>query len=57
MQLRGKVKENKLKDPGFAPQPAKKCGKSGASFCRQVVAWVPAMFCYFYLVKNHKIAK
>ncbi len=24
---------------------------------RQVAAWVPDMFCNFYLVKNHKIAK
>jgi len=32
-------------------------GKSAASFCRQVAAWFPDMFCNFYLVKNHKIAK
>jgi hypothetical protein len=32
-------------------------GKSAASFCRQVATWVPDMFCNFYLVKNHKIAK
>jgi hypothetical protein len=32
-------------------------GKSAASFCRQVAAWVPDMFCNFNLVKNHKIAK
>jgi hypothetical protein len=31
-------------------------GKSAASFCRQVAASVPDMFCNFYLVKNHKIA-
>jgi hypothetical protein len=31
-------------------------GKSAASFCHQVAALVPAMFCKFYLVKNHKIA-
>jgi hypothetical protein len=31
--------------------------KSAASFCRQVAAWFPDMFCNFYLVKNHKIAK
>jgi hypothetical protein len=31
-------------------------GKSAASFCRQMAALVPAMFCNFYLVKNHKIA-
>jgi hypothetical protein len=31
-------------------------GKSVASFCRQVAASVPDMFCNFYLVKNHKIA-
>jgi hypothetical protein len=30
--------------------------KSAASFCRQVAAWFPNMFCNFYLVKNHKIA-
>jgi hypothetical protein len=30
--------------------------KSAASFCCQVAAWVPVMFCNFYLVKNHKIA-
>ena len=29
---------------------------SAASFCCQVAAWVPDMFCYFYLVKNHKVA-
>jgi hypothetical protein len=32
-------------------------GKSAASFCRQVAAWFPDMFCYFYFVKKHKIAK
>jgi hypothetical protein len=32
-------------------------GESAASFCCQVAAWVPDMFCNFYLVKNHKIAK
>jgi hypothetical protein len=31
-------------------------GKSAASFCCQVAALVPDMFCNFYLVKNHKIA-
>jgi hypothetical protein len=31
-------------------------GESAASFCRQVAAWVPDMFCNFYLVKNLKIA-
>ncbi len=30
--------------------------KSTASVCRQVAAWVPVMFCKFYLVINHKIA-
>jgi hypothetical protein len=30
-------------------------GKSAASVCRQVAAWVPEMFCNFYFVKNHKI--
>ncbi len=29
-------------------------GKSAASFCHKVAAWVPDMF---YLGKNHKIAK
>ncbi len=28
-------------------------GKSGAGFCHQVAAWVPEMFCNFYLLKNH----
>jgi hypothetical protein len=32
-------------------------GKSAARVCHQVVAWVPDMFCKFYLGKNHKIAK
>ncbi len=32
-------------------------GKSATSFCQQVAAWVPDMFCNFYFVKNHKIAK
>jgi hypothetical protein len=31
-------------------------GKSAASFCHQVAALVPDMFCIFYLMKNHKIA-
>ncbi len=31
-------------------------GKSAPSFCHQVAALVPAMFCNLYLVKNHKIA-
>ncbi len=31
-------------------------GKSAASFCHQVAALVPAMFCNFYIVKNNKIA-
>jgi hypothetical protein len=30
--------------------------KSVAIFCRQLAAWVAAMFCAFYLVKNNKIA-
>jgi hypothetical protein len=30
--------------------------KSYARLCRQVAAWVPDMFCNFYLVKSHKIA-
>jgi hypothetical protein len=32
-------------------------GKSGASFCCQVAAWFPDMFCNLYIVKNYKIAK
>jgi hypothetical protein len=32
-------------------------GKSGTCFCRQVAAWFPDMFCNFYSVKNHTIAK
>ncbi len=32
-------------------------GKSPASFSHQVAEWFPDMFCNFYLVKNHKIAK
>jgi hypothetical protein len=32
-------------------------GKSAASFCGQVAAGFPDMFCNFYLVKNHKIIK
>jgi hypothetical protein len=31
-------------------------GRSAASFCHQVAAWFPDMFCNFYLVKNYKIA-
>jgi hypothetical protein len=31
-------------------------GKTVASFCCQVAALVPGMFCYFYVMKNHKIA-
>jgi hypothetical protein len=31
-------------------------GISAASFCCQVAAVVPGMFCNFYFVKNHKIA-
>jgi hypothetical protein len=31
-------------------------GKSAASWCRQVAASVPGMFCNFYVVKNQKIA-
>jgi hypothetical protein len=32
-------------------------GESAASFCRQVAALFPDIFCNFNLVKNHKIAK
>jgi hypothetical protein len=28
-------------------------GISAARFCHQVAAWVPDMFCNFYLVKNN----
>jgi hypothetical protein len=35
--------------------PALNKNKSAASFCRQVAAWIPDMFCDFYLVKNKKI--
>ncbi len=31
-------------------------GKSAASFCHQVAAWVSDMFWNFYSVKSHKIA-
>jgi hypothetical protein len=31
-------------------------GISAASFCHQVAASVPNMFCNFYFVKNHKNA-
>jgi hypothetical protein len=31
--------------------------KSPASFCHQMAARFPDMFCNFYLVKNHEIAK
>jgi hypothetical protein len=31
--------------------------KSAASFYQQVAAWIPDMFCNFYLVKYHKVAK
>jgi hypothetical protein len=31
-------------------------GISAASFCCQVAALVPDVFCNFYFVKNHKIA-
>jgi hypothetical protein len=29
--------------------------KSAADFCLQVAAFVPDMFCNFYLIKSHKI--
>jgi hypothetical protein len=32
-------------------------GKSAASFWYRGAAWVPDIFCNFYLVKNCKIAK
>ncbi len=32
-------------------------GESVASFCCQVVAFFLDMFCGFYFLKNHKIAK
>jgi len=31
--------------------------KSAARLCHQVAAWVPKMFCNFYLVKSNKFAK
>ncbi len=31
--------------------------KSTASFCHQVAAWYPDIFCNFYLLKNHNIEK
>jgi hypothetical protein len=31
--------------------------KSAASLCYQVAAWVPEIFCNFYSVKSHQIAK
>jgi len=31
-------------------------GKSVAIFCHQVAAWVPDMFCNYYLVKSNTIA-
>jgi hypothetical protein len=31
--------------------------KSAASFCFQVAAWMPDMFCNFYIIKYQKIAK
>jgi hypothetical protein len=30
--------------------------KLATSFCHQVAAWVPDMFCDFQLAKKHKIA-
>jgi hypothetical protein len=42
---------------GFNKEPIRANeGISAASFCHQVAALVPNMFCSFYLVKNHKIA-
>ncbi len=32
-------------------------GKSVASFCHQVAAWVSDMFCHFHLLKNHQITQ
>ncbi len=32
-------------------------GLSGGSFCCQLAAWFPVMFCNFYLEKNYIIAK
>jgi hypothetical protein len=32
-------------------------GKSAASFCRHGAAWFADMFCNFYSMKVHKIAK
>jgi hypothetical protein len=36
--------------------PSLNVGKSAASFCHQVAAWVLDKFCNFDLVKNPKIA-
>ncbi len=41
---------------GKACQNAVNRGSSVVSFCSQVAAWVPDMFCSFYLAKHHKIA-
>jgi hypothetical protein len=30
--------------------------KSAASFSQQVAAWIPDMFCDFYIVDNHKLS-
>ncbi len=37
-------------------QTEKTRDKSAARLCHQVAAWVPVMFCNFYLARNHKIA-
>ncbi len=39
----------------FYKKQVKNEGESAASFCCQVAAWVPVMFCNFCWVKNHKI--
>jgi hypothetical protein len=31
-------------------------GKSAASYCHHVAAWIPDILCNFYFVKNHKFA-
>jgi hypothetical protein len=44
------------KDVTCSSAPLNK-GKSALSFCHQMAAAFPDMFCKFYLLKNHKMAK
>jgi hypothetical protein len=48
----GSIELNLSVSASFKPNE----GILAASFCPQVAASVPDMFCNFYLVKNHKIA-